>query len=109
MIVAEANTGQVALWNSAATQIFGYSQSEALRKRWDVLVPARFKAQCSAGMARYRNTGHGPYIDSHKVVELPALHKSGEEINVEITLSAVEPIHDPGGTAGASCSPSSAT
>ncbi len=60
VIVAEANTGQIALWNSAATQIFGYSQSEALRKRWDVLVPERFKAQCRAGMARYRDTGHGP-------------------------------------------------
>ena len=94
VIVAEANTGQIVLWNSAATQIFGYSQSEALRKRWDVLVPERFKAQCRAGMARYRDTGHGPYIDSHTVVELPALHKSGEEINIEISLSPIESIHN---------------
>ncbi len=92
VIVAEANTGQIVLWNSTATQIFGYSQSEALRKRWDVLVPERFKAQCRAGMARYRDTGHGRYIDSHTVVELPALCKSGEEINIEISLSAIEPV-----------------
>jgi diguanylate cyclase (GGDEF)-like protein/PAS domain S-box-containing protein len=94
VLVAEADTGQIVLWNSTATQILGYSQSEALRKRWDVLVPERFKAQCRAGMARYRDTGHGPYIDAHTVLELPALHKSGEEINIEITLSAIEPVHD---------------
>ena len=94
VLVAEAETGQIVLWNSTATQILGYSQSEALRKRWDVLVPERFKAQCRAGMAHYRDTGHGPYIDAHTVLELPALHKSGEEINIEITLSAIEPVHD---------------
>ena len=46
-------------------------------------------------MARYRATGHGRYIDARTVLELPAVHKTGEEIVVEMTLSPIE-----GGPAG---------
>jgi diguanylate cyclase (GGDEF)-like protein/PAS domain S-box-containing protein len=87
VVVADARTGRIVLWNSAATKIFGYSSSEALEHSWTVIVPERFKTQCEAGMARYRDTGHGPYIDSHVVLELPAVRNDGEEITIEIALS----------------------
>jgi PAS domain S-box-containing protein len=52
IIVADAKTQRIALWNSAATSIFGYSISEALNElRVEDLVPERFKAQHRAGMA----------------------------------------------------------
>jgi PAS domain S-box-containing protein len=57
VVVADARTGRIVLWNSAATKIFGYSSSEALEQSWTVFVPERLKAQCEAGMARYRDTG----------------------------------------------------
>jgi diguanylate cyclase (GGDEF)-like protein/PAS domain S-box-containing protein len=59
-----------------------------------VIVPERLKAQCEAGMARYRDTGHGPYIDSHVVLELPAVRKDGEEITIEIALSPISLSHN---------------
>jgi PAS domain S-box-containing protein len=93
VIVAEASTGRIVLWNPAATEIFGYSPSEALDLRVESLVPEPLKAQHRAGMSRYRETGHGPYIDSHTVLDLPALRKTGEEIRVELTLSPIEPVH----------------
>jgi PAS domain S-box-containing protein len=100
VVVAEAQTGRIVVWNAAATRIFGYSSSEVLGHSWTVIVPERLKAQCEAGMARYRDTGHGPYIDSHAVLELPAVRKDGEEITIEIVLSPMEPIRDLEGTEG---------
>ena len=96
VIVAEASTGRIVLWNEAATEIFGYSPSEALELRVEDLVPERLKAQHQAGMARYHDTGHGPYIDSRTVLGLPAVLKTGEEIRVEFTLSPVETADAPG-------------
>jgi PAS domain S-box-containing protein len=88
VIVAEASTGRVVLWNPAATEIFGYSPSEALGGlNVEVLVPEYLRERHRAGLSRYRDTGHGPYIDSYAVLHLPAVRKSGEEIRVELTLS----------------------
>jgi len=94
VVVVDARSGRIVLWNAAATKIFGYSSSEALEHSWTVIVPERLKAQCEAGMARYRDTGHGPYIDSHVVLELPAVRKDGEEIMIEIALSPISLSHN---------------
>jgi PAS domain S-box-containing protein len=94
VVVVEACSGRIVLWNAAATKIFGYSSSEALEHSWTVIVPERLKAQCEAGMVRYRDTGHGPYISSHAVLEVPAVRKDGEQIAIEIALSPIEPICD---------------
>jgi len=94
VVVVDARSGRIVLWNAAATKIFGYSSSEALKHSWTVIVPERLKAQCEAGMARYRDTGHGPYIDSHVVLELPAARKDGEEITIEIALSPISLSHN---------------
>ncbi len=94
VIVADAQTQRIVLWNPAAARMFGYSSSEALELRVEALVPGHLKAQHRAGMARYAQTGHGPYIDSHRPLELPALRKGGEEIYVELSLSPIDMIHD---------------
>jgi len=94
VVVAEADTGQIVLWNPAATEIFGYSPTEALELRIDDLVPDRLKAQHRAGLDRYRETGHGPYVDSRVLLDLPAVHKTGEEIRIEMSLAPVSQIDD---------------
>jgi diguanylate cyclase (GGDEF)-like protein/PAS domain S-box-containing protein len=94
VVVVDASSGRIVLWNAAATKLFGYSSSEARHHRWTVIVPERLKAQCEAGMARYRDTGHGPYIDSHVVLDLPAVRKDGEEITIEIALSPISLSHN---------------
>jgi PAS domain S-box-containing protein len=90
VIVADAKTQHVVLWNPAAARMFGYSTSEALKLRVEALVPEALKDAHRAGIARYAETGHGPYVDSDKPLELPALRKDDEEIRVELSLSPIE-------------------
>ncbi len=97
VIVAEAGTGRIVLWNPAATKTFGYSPSEAIGGlRVEDLVPEHLKARHQAGMARYRETGHGRYIDSDELLDLPAMHKTGEEIRIELSLTPIQPIDGSG-------------
>jgi PAS domain S-box-containing protein len=91
VIVAVAKTQRIVLWNPAATHIFGYSASEALELRVEDLVPDYLKDQHRTGIAHYAETGHGPYIDSHRPLELPAIRKGGKEVYVELSLSSIDP------------------
>ena len=91
VIVAVAETQRIVLWNPAATNIFGYSASEALELRVEDLVPDYLKDQHRTGIAHYAETGHGPYIDSHRPLELPAIRKGGKEVYVELSLSSIGP------------------
>jgi len=90
VIVAGARTQRIVLWNSAATNIFGYSASEAHELSVEDLVPEYLKDQHRTGIAHYAETGHGPYIDSHRPIELPALTKGAKEIYVELSLGSIE-------------------
>jgi diguanylate cyclase (GGDEF)-like protein/PAS domain S-box-containing protein len=89
VIVADA-TGKIVLWNPAATEIFDYSPSEALEMNVEVLVPDHLKESHQAGLSRYQKTGHGRYIDSAELLELPARRKDGAEIWIEMSLNALE-------------------
>jgi PAS domain-containing protein len=75
-IVADTETQQIVLWNSAATDIFGYSASEALDLRVEALVPEPLKSHFQARMTYLKMRG-GAYIDSPKMpLEVPALKKA---------------------------------
>jgi diguanylate cyclase (GGDEF)-like protein/PAS domain S-box-containing protein len=89
VVVADAASGQVIMWNEAAESLFGYGSDEANGMLVEELVPGPLKAQHRYGIRQYGRTGHGLFIDSGRPVELPALHKSGEEIDVEVSLSPV--------------------
>jgi len=80
VIVADIHTDRIALWNPAATALFGYAPDEACALPIAALVPERLRASCRAGVERYRDTGHGPYVDAPALRELPALRKDGVEI-----------------------------
>jgi PAS domain S-box-containing protein len=90
VVVGDATTGRIVLWNPAAEALFGYAADEAIGLPIDVLVPDALKPRHHAGLAQYRQTGHGRLIDGATPVELPARRKTGEEIWVELTLSPVE-------------------
>ncbi len=91
VVVAEAETQRMILWNPAAERMFGYSASEAIGLRVEALVPDRLKEDHRAGIRRYAKTGHGPYIDSQEPLELPAVRKDGRQIWVELSLSPIVP------------------
>src|SRR5215211_2388506 len=94
VIVADAKTQRIVLWNLEAAKMFGYSASEALKLRVEALVPEPLKDAHRAGIARYAETGHGPYIDSDAPLDLPAVRQNGEEIRVEMSLSPIRTVHE---------------
>jgi PAS domain S-box-containing protein len=94
VIVADAKTQRIVLWNAAAAKMLGYSASEALKLRVEELVPESLKDAHRAGITRYARTGHGRYIDSDAPLDLPAVKKNGQEIRVELSLSPIRPVHD---------------
>src|SRR5918995_2360737 len=96
VIVADATTGRIVLWNQAAAKIFGYSPSEASEMNVEVLVPERHKAQLRADISGYSRTGSERYIDSTELLELPAVRKDGAEIWIEMSLSPIEPTYGVG-------------
>lgn len=87
VVVADAFTNTIVLWNPAAEEVFGYSVTEALGQPTEILIPQVYRAQHQAGMTHYRATGNGRVINSRKALELPALHKTGREITIELTLN----------------------
>ncbi len=89
VIVADAKTERIVLWNPAAANVFGYSIPEALKLRVEALVPGYLKDQHRTGMARYGETGRGAYIDSRTLLDLPAVRKDGEEIHIELSLNPI--------------------
>ncbi len=81
--------GKVTFWNPAAEKIFGYAQTEMLgRKLHEVLMPDRGLEEFRGGFAAFSQSGGGRFMG--KTVELTARRKDGEEIFVEISLSAVK-------------------
>jgi PAS domain S-box-containing protein len=94
VIVADAKTQRIVLWNAAAAKMFGYSASEALTMRVEELVPESLKDAHRAGITRYARTGRGRYIDSDAPLDLPAMRKNGQEIRVELSLSPIRPVRD---------------
>src|SRR5215210_3637580 len=73
VVAADPRTGRIVLWNEAATEIFGYSPSEALELDIDALFadsPSR-AAQHRALLDQHRKTGHGrPCVDSKASLDL---------------------------------------
>src|SRR5687767_2829952 len=86
--VAMGVDGRVVAWNRAAEHLFGWTRDEVVgRELAEVIVPDRLREAHRGGLARFLETGEGPVLESR--VELPALHKDGRELEVEITISAV--------------------
>jgi PAS domain S-box-containing protein len=93
VIVANARTESIVLWNPAAERLFGYSTEEALRTPLHMLVPEDLRAKHRAGLARYEETGGGPLIDASVPLELKGLRKNGSTVDVELTLSPIDSIN----------------
>jgi PAS domain S-box-containing protein len=90
VIVGDASSGRIVLWNAAAETIFGYTQDEARSILIEELVPEELKTRHRQGLHAYGRSGHGALIDSGHVVELPARRKDGTELTVELSLTPLE-------------------
>jgi PAS domain S-box-containing protein len=75
-------------WNPAAQGVFGWTREEAIGRPIDELImPEALRGAHRHGMARFLETGVGRII--HRRVELPALRKDGQMIDVELVVTPV--------------------
>lgn len=89
VVVADVETDRIVLWNQVAEQLFGYSAEEAIGQPVTLIMPDRFKPMHLEGMRIYRETGHGRLIDSKRPIEVPGRHRSGDEFDIELSLSPI--------------------
>jgi len=77
-------TGTIAEWNIQAEAMFGWSRAEVLGRRLsDVVIPARYRAAHEDGFRRALAAIDGPSVSKR---ELAAVHRSGGEFPVEVTV-----------------------
>lgn len=96
VVIGEADSGRIVLWNPAAATMFGYDATEALGMPVEQLVPEALKDRHRAGISHYAIEGSGELIDSGVPVELPAVGRDGREFWIEMSLTPVEAANLPG-------------
>ncbi|MDT8309926.1 MAG: ATP-binding protein [Methylophaga sp.] len=79
-------TGNIQHFNQASTQLYGYQPEEIIGHNITQLMPAKYRPMHEQGMARFLSTEQSKIIG--QAVQLEALHKSGQIIPIELTLSA---------------------
>jgi PAS domain S-box-containing protein len=87
--VAMDDSGVITAWNREAEKLFGWPEHEAVgRTVEETLVPERLRADHRQGLKRYLDTGEGPVLDER--IELSALRRDGDEVQVELTISPLD-------------------
>jgi diguanylate cyclase (GGDEF)-like protein/PAS domain S-box-containing protein len=82
------NNGNITYWNPAAEHILGYTKEETIGKNLhELIAPERFRPAFLTAFPEFQRTGHGNAIG--KTLELAARRKDGREIDVALSLSAV--------------------
>jgi PAS domain S-box-containing protein len=87
-IISESLDGTIGSWNSAAEQMFGYTESEAIGQAVSMLVPPELEEEQRMIL---RKLSEGERIANLETVRLT---KNGSKLDVSITLS---PIRDTNG------------
>lgn len=84
--------GIVVDFNPAAQALLGFTRSEMIGcVMSDHIIPGRYQQAHNEGIARFLASGQGPVITRR--VELPALHKDGFELPIELTINALQTEH----------------
>ena len=87
-IVTLDSDGNITEFNPAAEHTFGYTKDEIIGKSFLTLVPPRMHKARTASFKHYFATGESELIGQR--TEQIALHASGKEFPVEMTLVATE-------------------
>ncbi|MFQ6613332.1 MAG: PAS domain S-box protein [Fidelibacterota bacterium] len=86
-VVGTNETAKITVWNSAAVELFGYSEAEALgAPMFSLITPEKTRDVASKALTTFIKTGKGRLLQGPH--ELTALRKNGELFPVELSLSA---------------------
>ena len=84
VIITIDENSTIVFANSAVQEIFGYASAELIGKSLSIIIPERFRDAHHAGMKRYMESGQRKIPWSG--VMLPGLHRSGREIQMELSF-----------------------
>lgn len=84
VIVSDKN-GIIIDWNLAAEKLFGHRREQVLGKNVNIIIPHQHRAAHDAGIERVASGGEKHLIG--QITEVPALHASGDQLMVEVSLS----------------------
>ncbi|HEV3399484.1 MAG TPA: cache domain-containing protein, partial [Actinomycetes bacterium] len=77
--------GVVTLWNSKATETFGWTREEAVgRPLTELIIPEASRQAHDQGRRRFLETGEGPLLNRR--VEVTAVDKDGHQFPVELVI-----------------------
>lgn len=83
VIVADAS-GAITLWNPAAQRMFGHTETEALGRSLDLIIPQRQQQRHWDGYHKTMQTGQTRY--GNDVLRVPAVHKDGHTLSIAFTV-----------------------
>jgi PAS domain S-box-containing protein len=87
------STGRIVTWNAQAERTFGWARAEVLgRKLEEIIIPIAFRDAHVNGMRRFHETGEAPVVNQR--LELTAIHRSGREFPVELTVTSPMRVED---------------
>lgn len=84
-IITADHRGVIVAWNAAASDIFGYDESEVINQSLTLIIPDQFREGHERGIERVTAGGEHHVIGG--TVELCGKHKSGSLIPIELSLS----------------------
>ncbi|SDF22956.1 PAS domain S-box-containing protein [Blastococcus aurantiacus] len=88
-VVVADGEGRIAYVNAAVATLLGHSPASLMGRSLTVLMPERFRGSHGSGFRRFRLTGEGELVGA--TTQVPALHASGREIPIDLTLARLEP------------------
>ncbi|MBC8750561.1 PAS domain S-box-containing protein [Paraburkholderia sp. WC7.3g] len=84
-IIISNSAGSITFWNPAAERMFGFTQSEALGKSLDLIIPERLRGRHWDGYHKTMATGETRY--GNDVLRVPAVHKDGRSMSIAFTVA----------------------
>ena len=79
--------GNIVAWNAQAEATFGWTRDEVIGSLLaDTIIPPAFREGHNSGMRRFHETGAAPVVNQR--LELTALHRSGREFPIELTITS---------------------
>jgi two-component system sensor histidine kinase UhpB len=81
--------GLITVWNLQAENMFGWKEPDILGKELgDTIIPVQHREAHKRGLKHYLQTGDGPVLG--KVIEITALHHSGNEFPIELAIVPIK-------------------
>ncbi len=81
------SSGGIVAWNAQAERTFGWTRDEVVgRNLAETIIPTAYRDAHNNGLRRFHESGEAPVVNQR--LELTAIHRSGREFPVELTVTS---------------------